>query len=131
SCDYCKGKICVDGKCQDKGDSDCSSSCPSNMCGTPCSCMGGTGGMSTTEFACWAVKEPDPAHPGSSIFVCYRDYGVPRMPEQANRVCCGSGCGPGRPTGQEWTIGTPAYRCTLAEVCKLAAAQKCPGKVGF
>jgi hypothetical protein len=130
ACDFCTGKICVDGKCKQQGDTACSSACPGNMCGTPCSCMGGIGGMTTNELSCWAVKEPDPANPGSFVFICYRDYGVPDLPDHLEKVCCTGGCG--RPTtGQAWTIGIPPYRCTRAEPCTQATATNCAGHVGF
>jgi hypothetical protein len=134
ACDYCQGEFCVDGQCEVKGDPACSAACPSNMCGTPCSCMGGTPGMTTNEFWCWAVKETNPANPGTFVFVCYRDYHVPGLPDQFDDVCCGGGCGtPQNPdpiTGRSWTLGNP-YRCTQASTCTLAEALKCPGKVGF
>lgn len=134
ACDICQGESCVNGQCVQKGSTSCTTVCPANMCGTPCACLGGTPGMNTTEFACWAVKEPDPANPSSFIFVCYRDYGIPDMPDQAGLVCCGGGnngaCS-NPDTGRPWTIGTPPYRCTNAERCTLAEASKCPGKVGF
>jgi cytoskeletal protein CcmA (bactofilin family) len=131
ACNFCEGEICVDGQCEVKGDPACSSACPENMCGTPCACMGGTGGMETNELSCWAVKEPDPANPAGTVFVCYRDYGVPDLPDHLPGVCCQGGCGPGEVTGQAWTIGIAPYRCTRAEPCTLQAASQCAGHVGF
>jgi hypothetical protein len=123
ACDFCEGEICVDGQCEKKNESDCSLECPENMCGTPCACMGDTSEMETNELSCWAVKE-------GSVFVCYRDYGVPDLPDHLFDVCCGNGCGP-TDTGRPWTIGIPPYRCTQAEPCSLAESSKCEGKVGF
>lgn len=129
ACDYCQGEFCVDGKCEVKGDPACATACPSNMCGTPCSCLEGAGAMTTNDYWCWAVKEPNPANPGTSVFVCYRDYHIPGKPDQFDDVCCGGGCGD-PVTGRSWTLGNP-YRCTQASTCTLAQATKCPGKVGF
>lgn len=86
--------------------------------------------MGTTTFSCWAVKEPDPANPGSFIFTCYRDYGVAGLPDHLESVCCTGGCGD-PVTGTDWSGGGPAYRCTAAERCTLAQARDCPGQVGF
>ena len=130
ACDNCTGKYCANGKCEQKGPSTCLNACGSAMCGTPCACMGGTGGTATTPLSCWAVKEPDPANAGSFVYVCYRDYAIVGAPDHLEGVCCNGGCG-SADTSTDWTVGAGAYQCTAAEVCSLAVAQNCAAKVGF
>ena len=130
-CDICKGEVCSNGKCAKKGNEDeCKATCSDgNICGTPCGCFGGTGGMTRgtkwdgTGVACWAIKSPDPSGSGF-IFRCYEDF-FNSSPAGLDNVCCTTGCAQRDTTGQLWGTGKGNYQCTRPRVCSFADAQQC------